>query len=94
MFKLPWSLPPVDRELLRKYLDKMYDRSMNNDIFIVHMPKTVYEHIKARGINANLIEMQSQASPGMIWIEVRKMEKPCEMNKPYFEKELIEQRIL
>lgn len=73
MFKLPWSdLPPVDKELLRKYLDKMYDRSMNNDIFIVYMPEAVYKHIKAGGINADLIEMQSQASPGMLWIEVRK----------------------
>lgn len=86
MFKLPWSdLPPVDKELLEKHLNKMHDRSQTCDAFIVHLPRTVYKHIKAAGINAHFIELRSQASPGMMWIEVRKIEKLCGMEEECFE---------
>lgn len=80
MIELPWNaVQPIDRHVLRTYVDTMIRRSEMSDVFAILMPLTVYIHIKSVGINAELIELPNSAGHDMVWIKVSKIRKQWNM---------------
>lgn len=76
MIELSWNdVQPIDRHILRTYVDTMIRRSELSNVFAILMPLTIYIYIRDNGINAELEELPDFAGPDMVWIKVSKIRR-------------------